>query len=156
MPPPTRIAPSSATAPMSAPVFGRLELEDVPLPLLELPVSLEEPELPDEVEPVPLADPDAPPPPPEEAAVTTTVPFMKGCGVQWNEYVPALEKVCEPLAPLLRTPVSKDPSSAVAEWPLGPLLLQVTLSPAVTVIVLGVNLKSLIVSPPAAWATART
>src|SRR6478672_7175481 len=126
MPPPTRIAPSSATAPMSAPVFGRLELEEVPLP------------------------------PPEEAAVTTTVPFMNGCGVQWNEYVPALEKVWEPLAPFARTPVSKEPSSAVAEWPLGPLLLQVTVSPAVTVIVLGVNLKSLIVSPPAARATART
>ena len=38
----------------------------------------------------------------------------------------------------------------------GPLLVQVTLSPAVTVIVLGMNLKSLIVSPPAARATART
>src|ERR1700716_2160302 len=53
-------------------------------------------------------------------------------------------------------PVSNEPSSAVAEWPAGPSLVHVTLSPAVTVMELGAYLKSLIVSAPAARATART
>src|SRR5215212_7601679 len=53
-------------------------------------------------------------------------------------------------------PVSKLPSVAVAECPVGPELLQVTVSPTLTVVVLGANLKSLIVTPAEAAAIAMT
>jgi hypothetical protein len=46
--------------------------------------------------------------------------------------------------------VSKLPSFAVAECAVGPLLVQVTVSPAWTVIVAGPNEKSLIVTAPVA------
>jgi hypothetical protein len=51
-------------------------------------------------------------------------------------------------------PVSKDPSFAVAECGVGPLLFQVTESPWVMVIVAGAKLKSAIVTDPLAAATA--
>ena len=54
---------------------------------------------------------------------------MNGCGLQKYEKVPAWLKVCEPLWPFFRIPVSKDPSFAVAECGVGPLLFQVTVSP---------------------------
>src|SRR3954470_9781063 len=53
-------------------------------------------------------------------------------------------------------PVSKLPSLAVAECPVGPELLQVTVSPTATVMPLGENLKSLIVTPAEAAAKAMT
>ena len=62
--------------------------------------------------------------------------------------------VCEPLPPLLRMPVSKLPSLAVAECAVGPLFDQVTVSPTFTVAPLGENLKSLIVTPVEAAARA--
>src|SRR3954452_8013993 len=53
-------------------------------------------------------------------------------------------------------PVSKLPSLAVAECPVGPELLQVTVSPTATLMPLGENLKSLIVTPAEAAARAMT
>ena len=69
------------------------------------------------------------------AACTTTVPFMNGCGVQMYANVPASSKVCERLCPFGKMPVSKLPSLAVAECGVGPLLVQVTVSPWLIVIV---------------------
>ena len=62
--------------------------------------------------------------------------------------------VCEALPPFLMIPVSKLPLRAVAVWGLGPLFIQVTVSPTCTVIVLGVNWKSAIptLGSLAAWA----
>jgi hypothetical protein len=88
--------------------------------------------------PVPV--PDEPPVPPPSPALesgvsplcearTTIVPCMFGCGVQMYENVPASLKVCEPLSPAGRMPVSKLPLGAVAECALGPLFVQVTVSP---------------------------
>src|SRR4051794_40977458 len=53
-------------------------------------------------------------------------------------------------------PVSKLPSLAVAECPVGTELLQVTVSPTATLMPLGENLKSLIVTPAEAAARAMT
>ncbi len=107
----------------------------VPAPLPELPlVELPEPELP-ELGVEELVE-----------ASTTIVPFMNGWIAQMYAKVPALVNVCEALWPFFRVPVLKLPSLAVAVWLLGPLLVQVTVSPTWTVIVPGVNLKSEIVS----------
>src|ERR1700716_4127677 len=87
MPPPGRIAPSRATAPRSAPVFGRPEPEEVELPVVALPLPDDDvpvSALAPELEPEPLAEPLAPRPPPEAAAPRPTVPFMNGWGVQWR------------------------------------------------------------------------
>jgi hypothetical protein len=46
--------------------------------------------------------------------------------------VPVRVNVCERLAPAPKTPVSKVPSSAVAECCAWPLFLQVTVSPRST------------------------
>src|SRR5215218_11502753 len=51
-------------------------------------------------------------------------------------------------------PVWNEPSFAVAECGVGPLLFQVTVSPVLTVIVAGVKLKSAIVTEPLAAAIA--
>jgi hypothetical protein len=62
--------------------------------------------------------------------------------------------VCEALWPLFNVPVSKLWSLAVAVCGEGPLFDHVIVSPTLTVIVAGANLKSEIVTPgsPAAWA----
>jgi hypothetical protein len=106
------------------------------------------------VDPVPELEPVAPVSddpleeeldPPESA--TVIVAFMFGWGVQWYLKVPAWLKVCDPLAPFFSTPVSHWPLvSEVAECPVGPLLVHSTVSPTFTVIDLGVNSKSLIVT----------
>ena len=77
--------------------------------------------------------------PPLCEACTTIVPCMFGCGVQMYEKVPALVKVCERLCPAGKIPVSKLPSGAVAEWAVGPLFVQVTVSPWLIVIGAGEN-----------------
>jgi len=46
-------------------------------------------------------------------------------------------KVCDALLPFVSRPVSKLPFVAVAECRVGPLFVQVTLSPAVTVTAAG-------------------
>ena len=107
------------------------------------------------VEPV-WAD-DAPDPVPAEAlpdvcveatdeASTTTVPFMNGWIAQMYANVPGLANVCEALWPFFSVPVLKLPLVAVAVWSVGPLLVQVTVSPTWIVSVPGVNLKSEILS----------
>jgi hypothetical protein len=50
--------------------------------------------------------------------------------------------VCDARWPSFSTPVSKLPLLAVAVWGLGPLFVQVMVSPTLTVIVAGANLKS--------------
>src|SRR4030088_3683020 len=83
MPPPRRIAPSRATAPRSAPVFGRLEPEELELPVVALPLPDDDvpvSALAPELEPEPLAEPLAPLPPPEDPANTTTVALIDGAG----------------------------------------------------------------------------
>ena len=114
-----------------------------------------EPELP---EPEPL-DPELPELDVEEPveASTTIVPFMNGWIAQMYANVPALVNVCEALWPFFNVPVLKLPSLAVAVWSVGPLLVQVTVSPTWIVSDPGVNLKSEIVSagsPAAARALA--
>ena len=79
-------------------------------------------------------------------ASTTIVPFMNGWIAQMYANVPAFVNVCEALWPFFKVPVLKLPSLAVAVWSLGPLLVQVTVSPTWIVIAPGVNLKSEIVS----------
>jgi hypothetical protein len=81
------------------------------------------------------------------AASTTTVPCMKGWTVQKYVNVPGWLNVCEPLWPLLRIPVSKLPSRAVAVCGLGPSLDHVSVSPTWIVVVAGEKLKSTIVTP---------
>jgi hypothetical protein len=68
--------------------------------------------------------------------------------------VPAVVNVCEALWPFFRVPVLKLPLLAVAVWLVGPLFVQVTLSPTWIVSDAGVNLKSEIVSTgsDALWA----
>ncbi len=51
--------------------------------------------------------------------------------------MPAVLKVSERLWPPLKTPVSKLPSSAVAEWGAAPSFCQVTVSPTLIEIVWG-------------------
>jgi hypothetical protein len=54
--------------------------------------------------------------------------------------VPAVVNVCEALWPFCSVPVSKLWSFAVAVWALGPLFVQVIVSPTWIVIVAGENL----------------
>jgi hypothetical protein len=63
--------------------------------------------------------------------------------------------VCDALWPRFSWPVSKLPLLAVAVWVLGPLLVQVTVSPVWTVIEDGEKRKSEIVAPGSAAACAR-
>src|SRR5215217_4946060 len=67
---------------------------------------------------------------------------MKGCGLQWYAFFPALLKVCEYLCPLRKSPESNDlPLFAVAVcWTLS-LLTQMTLVPRLMVILAGLKLK---------------
>ena len=123
-----------------------LELEPEPEPLLEaepLPES-----------PSPAPEPVSPPASPPDAAFTSTVPFMNGCGVQMYWNVPAVSKVSDRLLPLPNVPVSKLPSSAVAEWATSSLFLHVTVSPTSTVIDFGENAKFSIVTVVEAAAVA--
>jgi len=60
--------------------------------------------------------------------------------------VPACVNVCEALCPRFSGPVLKLPSRAVAVCVLGPLFVQVMVSPTWTVTALGVKWKSAIVS----------
>src|ERR687896_1889146 len=83
------------------------------------------------------------------------VPRMLGWGVQKYANVPASPNVCERLWPASKMPVSKLRSSAVAEWGVGPSLVQVTVSPTSIVTEAGANWKSLIVTPVSAAAAAR-
>src|SRR5918999_3990528 len=83
------------------------------------------------------------------------VPRMLGWGVQKYANVPAWSNVSERLCPALKIPVSKLPSSAVAECGVGPSLVQVTVSPTLIVTDAGANSKSLIVTPVSAAAVAR-
>jgi hypothetical protein len=85
------------------------------------------------------------------------VPFMNGCGVQMYWNVPAVSKVDERDLPFPKVPVSKLPSSAVAEWATSSVFLQVTVSPTSIVIDLGENAKSWMVTvvDAAALATGR-
>ena len=69
--------------------------------------------------------------------------------------MPASSNVCERLWPASKIPVSKPPSSAVAECGVGPSLAQVTVSPTSIVTVAGANWKSLIVTDVSAAAVAR-
>ncbi len=145
-----------STAPArSRPVRGRVGPLEAVVPA---PVVLAEPvvEVPD-VEPVfdafePLDEPLLDGPlfdafaPLDDDASTTTVPCMNGWMVQMYAYVPALVKVCDPLWPFLRVPVSKLWSLAVAVCALGPLFVHVTVSPTWIVIVAGEKAKSEIVS----------
>ena len=62
-------------------------------------------------------------------ASTTTVPCMNGWIWQMYVNVPAVVNVCDPLWPFWSTPVLKLPLLAVAVCALGPLLVQVTVSP---------------------------
>src|SRR5918999_794274 len=81
------------------------------------------------------------------------VPRMLGWGVQKYANVPAWSNVSERLCPALKIPVSKLPSFAVAECGVGPSLVQVTVSPTLTVTAPGENWKSLIVTPAEAAVT---
>src|SRR5918992_5144944 len=83
------------------------------------------------------------------------VPRMLGWGVQKYANVPAWSKVSERLCPASNIPLSKLPSSAVAECGVGPSLVQVTVSPTLMVTDAGANSKSLIVTPVSAAAVAR-
>ena len=73
-------------------------------------------------------------------ARTTIVPCMNGWMMQTYVYVPGVANVCDPLAPFASRPVLKLPLLAVALCSLGPLLVQITVSPAWIVSVPGVNL----------------
>ena len=66
-----------------------------------------------------------------------TTAFIHGCGVQWKVNVPGLLKSKLQLSPGFNNPESNDPSSAIALCGNEPLFFQVTLSPALTVIVTG-------------------
>jgi hypothetical protein len=104
---------------------------------------------------------DAPAPPPAAgavvgvvtgaAAVTITVPCMVEWTRQWYVKVPAVEKTCEYELPgLIQAPVgqlgleSNAPESDVTLWITEPVLVQVTVVPAVTVIDAGEKPKSTI------------
>jgi hypothetical protein len=63
-------------------------------------------------------------------ARTTIVPCMNGWIVQKYENVPAVENVCDALAPFASVPVLKLPLFAVAVCAAGPLFDHVTVSPA--------------------------
>src|SRR5664279_578255 len=69
-------------------------------------------------------------------ASTTIVPCMKGWIWQTYANVPAWVNVCDALWPCLRIPVLKLPLVAVAVCELGPLLVQVMVSPTCTVVAL--------------------
>jgi hypothetical protein len=129
------------------------ELEPLPEP---------EPDPLPEPEPLPVPEslspePDSPPLPPPAAAFTLMVPFMNGWGVHMYWNVPAVSKVAERLLPFPNVPVSKLPSSAVAEWATSSVFRQVTESPTSIVIDFGENAKSCIVTvvEAAALATGR-
>lgn len=155
-------SPRIARVPASAPVSGRAELD----PDLELELEPEvlepdslEPELELEPELLPVPEPLSPSPEPDSPplpAFTATVPFMNGCGVQMYWKVPAVSKVAERLSPLPKVPVSKLPSSAVAEWATSSVLLQVTVSPTSIATDFGENAKSSIVTVVEAAALATT
>lgn len=159
-------SPRIARVPASAPVSGRAELD----PELELelePEVLEPESLKPELELEPLPEPELLPVPeplsaspepdsPPLPAFTATVPFMNGCGVQMYWKVPAVSKVAERLSPLPKVPVSKLPSSAVAEWATSSVLLQVTVSPTSIATDFGENAKSSIVTVVEAAALATT
>src|SRR5919109_3911063 len=163
-PSPSIRSPRIATVAASAPVSGRIEPESELEPEPELlepdPVEpeLELEPLPESVPPPPEPEPVSPEPepPPPAAALTVIVPFMNGWGVQtyWN--LPAVSKVCERLWPLPNVPVSKLPSSAVAECSTSSSFVQVTVSPASIVTDFGENAKSLIVTDAEAAALATT
>src|SRR5918995_427894 len=117
-----------SSAPESAPLFGSVGPSD----WAASPVA-----------PVPADSPEHPlesgvSPPPVCAPWTTTVPRMFGCGVQMYENVPA----------------SNAPFDEVAEWGVGPLFTQVTVSPTPPVIVPGLKSKSTMVTEPLAAARA--
>ena len=112
-----------------------------------------------EPEPLSVPEPVSPSPEPDSPllpAFTLTVPFMNGCGVQMYWKVPAVSKVAERLLPLPKVPVSKLPSSAVAEWATSSVLLQVTVSPTLIATDFGENAKSSIVTVVEAAALATT
>src|ERR687897_1935690 len=133
-----------SSAPESAPLFGSVGPSDwAASPVAPVPADSPEPPLESGVSPPPVCAP-----------WTTTVPRMFGCGVQMYENVPASLKVCERLSPAGKMPVSNAPFDEVAEWGVGPLFTQVTVSPTPTVIVPGLKSKSTMVTEPLAAARA--
>jgi hypothetical protein len=60
--------------------------------------------------------------------------------------VPAWVNVCDALEPFFSVPVSKLPFEAVAVWSVGPLFVQVIVSPTWIVIDAGEKKKSAIVT----------